>query len=73
MAPMRPLYAWIFVSAFWIAPLIHVALSRRAGSWRPPPGAGCPFGPRLGWLIIVLLAGALGWVLFMTGTRRRPG
>lgn len=56
----------------WLLPLLHVALSRRAGTWRPPPGAGCPFGPRTGWLVMVLLLGPVGWLLFLRGTRGRP-
>lgn len=68
---MDPLTAWIVLVVCWLAPLVHVAVSRRSGSLRPPPGAGCPFGPRAGWLVIVLLLGAIGWLMFMGATRRR--
>jgi len=39
---------------------------------RPPEGARCPFGPRIGWLVIVVLLGAIGWLLFMSARYRRP-
>ena len=29
----------------------------------------CPLGPRVGWLVIVLLLGPLGWLVYMA--RRR--
>lgn len=68
---MDPVTAWIVFIVFWLAPLVHVAVSRRSGPLRPPPGTGCPFGPRAGWLVIVLLLGAVGWLMFMGATRRR--
>ncbi len=46
-------------------PLAHVALSPRGGPYRPQPGARCPLGPRTGWLVIVLLLGPVGWLLYM--------
>lgn len=63
--------AWIFVIVFWLAPIVHVATSSRSGSARPPDGARCPFGPRVGWLVIVVLLGAVGWLLFMNAKFRR--
>jgi hypothetical protein len=61
---------WMIPLLFYGAPLLHVALAPSGGGWRPPPGSGCPFGPRLGWLVIVLLLGPVGWLLFVL--RRRP-
>ena len=55
----------------WLLPLAHVALSRQAGSWRPPPGTACPFGPRAGWLVMIVLLGPLGWLLFRRAAARR--
>ncbi len=49
----------------FVLPLLHVAVSPRGGPYRPPPGARCPLGPRAGWLVIVLLLGPLGWLLYM--------
>ena len=63
--------AWIFVIVFWLAPIVHVATSPRSGPARPPEGARCPFGPRVGWLVIVVLLGAVGWLLFMNAKFRR--
>jgi hypothetical protein len=41
------------------------------GGWRPPPGSGCPIGHRFGWLVLVLLLGPIGWLMFATRKRRR--
>jgi hypothetical protein len=62
--------ALIVVAVFYGAPLLHVLLSPSAGSYRPAPGMRCPMGPRLGWLVMVLLLGPIGWLMFVT--RRRP-
>jgi hypothetical protein len=53
----------------WAAPLAHVLLSRHSGRMTPPPGSGCPLGPRLGWLVLVLVLGPVGWALYMKGRR----
>ena len=68
---MSPLIGWIVVLVLLVAPLIHVAVSPRGGPFAPPPGARCPLGPRVGWLVIVLLLGPLGWLVYMA--RRRGG
>lgn len=65
------LLAWLVLILGYLLPLAHVALSPRAGAWRPPPGAGCPMGPRVGWLVMVLLLGPIGWLLFAASRRRR--
>jgi hypothetical protein len=62
--------ALILVLALYVAPLLHVLLSPAAGPFRPPPGSRCPMGPRLGWLVMVLLLGPIGWLMFVS--RRRP-
>lgn len=62
--------AWLIPLLFYGAPLLHVALAPPGGGWRAPPGSRCPFGPRLGWLVMVLLLGPVGWLLFVL--RRRP-
>ena len=64
--------AWTILIFGYLLPLAHVALSPAAGSWRPPPRSRCPLGPRAGWLVVVLLSGALGWLLFLFSRRRRP-
>lgn len=64
------LLGWSILLFGYLLPIAHVALSRRAGPWRPPPAARCPLGPRAGWLVLVLLLGPLGWLLFVL--RRRP-
>ncbi|MGQ0664006.1 MAG: hypothetical protein ACT4P2_10575 [Pseudomonadota bacterium] len=63
--------ALLLVAVLYAAPLLHVLLSPSAGPFRPPPGARCPLGPRTGWLVLVLVLGPFGWLLFMA-RRRRP-
>ena len=63
--------AWIVIAALWLAPLLHVTLSPRSGPFLPPKGTRCPFGPRLGWMVMVLLLGALGWLMFVNARYRR--
>ncbi len=66
--------AWLVLVFGFVLPLVHVAGSAKGGPWRPPPGARCPFGPRAGWFVIVLLLGPLGWLLYLRarGKRRFP-
>ena len=66
------LLAWLILVFGYLLPLGHVILSRRAGPWTPPPGSGCPLGPRAGWLVLVLLLGPLGWLMFLRARRQRP-
>jgi len=61
--------AWLILILGYLLPLAHVALSRRGGPWPPPPGARCPFGPRAGWLVMVLLLGPFGWLLYLWSRR----
>lgn len=63
--------AWAVLVFGYLLPLLHVALSPAAGTWRPPPGARCPLGPRVGWLVMVLFLGPVGWLLFIHARRRR--
>ena len=60
----------VLVGGF-VVPLVHVALSPRGGPFAPPPGARCPLGPRVGWLVLVLLLGPLGWLLYLARRRGR--
>ncbi len=69
---MSPEMAWFVVMVFYLAPLAHVVLSPSAGPWRAPKGSRCPFSPRVGWVVIVIVLGIVGWVLFWT-RRRRDG
>lgn len=62
--------AWLVLVFGFALPLVHVAVSARGGPWRPHPGAGCPFGPRAGWFVIVLFLGPLGWLLYLRARRR---
>lgn len=62
--------AWLILIGGWLLPLLHVLLSRRSGPWRPPADSRCPFGPRVGWLIFVLLLGPFGWLAYLR--RRAP-
>lgn len=68
---MSPEAAWTFLILFYLLPLAHVVLSPSAGPWQAPEGARCPFSPRIGWIVIVLLLGAIGWLMFVAAQRRR--
>ena len=70
---MTATVAWLIIVFGYGLPLLHVALSRRGGSWTPPPGTRCPLGPRVGWLVLVLLLGPFGWLMFLNGRLRRSG
>ena len=65
------LLAWAVLIGGYLLPLLHVALSDKSGPWRPPPGSRCPLGPRAGWLVMVLLLGPIGWLLFLSARYRR--
>ena len=67
---MPPWLAWTVLIGGWLLPLLLVALAPRGGPWLPPPGSRCPLGPRPGWLVIVLLLGPVGWLLY--ARRRTP-
>ena len=62
---------WPFLIGGYLFPLLHVALSVKSGPWRPPPGSSCPLGPRTGWLVMVLLLGPIGWLLFLSARYRK--
>ena len=66
------LFAWAVLICGFLLPLLHVALSAKSGPWAPPPGSRCPLGPRPGWLVMVLLLGPIGWLLFLTSRYRKP-
>jgi len=63
--------AWTILIVGYVLPLTHVALSPSAGPWRMPPEARCPFSPRIGWLVIVLFLGPIGWIMFMTRRKKK--
>jgi hypothetical protein len=65
------LLAWAALICGYFLPLLHVALSAKSGPWRPPPGSTCPLGPRTGWLVMVLLLGPIGWLLFLSARFRK--
>jgi hypothetical protein len=66
---LTPLAAWIVLLLGWGAPLVHVLCSPRSGPFAPTAGSRCPFGPRTGWLVLVLLLGPVGWLLYIRGRR----
>lgn len=68
---MAPWIFWLVLLIGFVLPLIHVAVSRRGGPWLPPPGSGCPLGPRMGWAVLVLFLGPLGWLMYMRARARR--
>ena len=64
------LTAWLILIFGYLIPLAHIGLSPAAGPWRPPQGTRCPFGPRVGWLVLVVLIGPFGWLLFFASRLR---
>src|SRR5262245_33246678 len=70
-AVMETSLAIVVLVVFYGLPLVHVILSPSAGPWRAPASASCPFSPRVGWIVLVLLLGAFGWLLFVSRRRRR--
>jgi len=68
---MDQITALVIVMLWIVIPVLHVMTSPTGGSWSPAAGSSCPFGPRLGWLVIVILLGLIGWFLFLR-SRRRP-
>ncbi len=70
MPHMAQIAFWLVILLGFVLPLVHVALSRRSGPWIAPGGSACPLGPRLGWIVIVLLIGPIGWLLYMRARRR---
>ncbi|MDD9879007.1 MAG: hypothetical protein OXR84_16360 [Magnetovibrio sp.] len=66
-----PVIAWSILIFGYLLPLAHVAVTPQGGPWRAPEGGRCPFSPRIGWLVLVLLLGPIGWLMFMRGRRRR--
>ncbi|HBT43358.1 MAG TPA: hypothetical protein DIW51_11475 [Rhodospirillaceae bacterium] len=69
---MSPAAAWAVIVIGFVLPLIHVALSKAISPAKPAEdGAACPFSPRMGWLVIVLFLGPVGWLMFMASRRKR--
>ncbi len=68
---MTQTQALFVVLVGWLLPLAHVLFARGAGGWRPPPGSGCPIGHRVGWIVLVLLLGPVGWLMFVTRRRAK--
>lgn len=61
---------WLIVLFGLVLPLAHVALSPKSGPWIAPVNSACPLGPRLGWIVIVLFLGPIGWLMYMRARRR---
>lgn len=69
---MSPAAAWAVIVIGYILPLIHVSLSKDiAPAKQAEDGAACPFSPRMGWLVIVVFLGLVGWLMFMASRRKR--
>ncbi|MBB54549.1 MAG: hypothetical protein CMF67_09260 [Magnetovibrio sp.] len=66
---MNQFIAWGIVLFAFVLPLGHVAFTRNI--MVRPEGSSCPFNPRIGWIIMVLFLGPLGWFLFIHARHRR--
>jgi len=67
---MSPLIAWAVALFLYVLPLLHVVFSPKMGPWRLPIASKCPFSPRAGWLVIILLTGIFGWFGFIRALKR---
>ncbi len=68
---MDQLIAWTIVIFGIVLPAAHVACAKGGGGWKAEPGAKCPFGPRTGWLMVVVFLPFAGWLMFAAARRRR--
>jgi len=71
MPALTPLTAWIIVTIVYILPLVHIVFSKRAGPWRITGTSKCPFSPRAGWFVIILLTGIIGWIAFIRSLSKK--
>ena len=66
---MELIIAWSIVLFAFVLPLGHVAFTK---DMMPAPDAStCPFSPRMGWIVMVIFLGPLGWLLFMHARARK--
>lgn len=63
--------AWTLLLFGTVLPTVHVLISRHSGPWTPPAGTRCPFGPKIGWLMVVIALPFVGWFLFLARARKR--
>jgi uncharacterized membrane protein YqaE (UPF0057 family) len=63
------LIAWAILIFGIALPAVHVVLARGVGGWAAT--SRCPFGPRLGWLIVVVFLPFAGWLLFVARRRKK--
>ena len=69
---MDQLIAWAILIFGIALPAAHVVFARGIGGWKASAGAKCPFGPRTGWLMVVVFLPFAGWLMFAAARRRRP-
>ena len=62
---MSPIAAWIFLIVGFIIPMAHIVFSSKSGPWLAPKETKCPIGTKFGWLIIVIILGPIGWLMYM--------
>ena len=63
--------AWLFIIIWFLIPIICICCSGIAGDWASKNESACPFGPKTGWLIIVIFLGLLGLLIFLHAQRTR--
>ena len=61
---MEPLQAWAIVIIWMVLPIVFILISKKAGSWVAPKESRCPFGPKMGWLVIIIFLGVIGLLIF---------
>ena len=65
--------AWAVLVVGLILPMAHVLLSPRSGAWLPPAGTRSPFGPRFGWVMLSVMLGPIGWLMYRRTRGPAPG
>ena len=68
---MEPIEAALLLTIWYVFPILYVSLSKKGGQWFPIKNSSCPFGPKTGWLIIIIFLGAIGLILFETANHSR--
>ena len=66
---MNEFIAWGIVLLTFVAPIGHIAFTRDMTG--RSESSTCPFSPRIGWIVMVLFLGPLGWFLFKQARHRR--
>ena len=68
---MEPIEAWALIVIWILLPTLYIALFSGRGGWTAPKTSKCPFGPKVGWILISCFLGLIGLFLFFRSQRNR--